>query len=232
MKYKLAICDDSSADRIYIRGLTEKWAKLKNNTVEISEFSSAENFLFFYENKNDYDILFLDVEMDKMDGVTLAKKIRSKNDTIQLIFVSGYSDYIAEGYEVDALHYLMKPVREDKFFSVLDRAEEKIEKNERILYIETGNEMFRIPFYQIRYARVNANYVTIYAASEITVKMTLGDLEKELDEQFFRVSRSEIVNLRYIVRVTKKEIILRDNTSIILPRGAYEKVNRAIINME
>lgn len=232
MKYKFAICDDSSADRKYIRSLTEKWAKLKSNAIEISEFSSAENFLFFYEDKNDYDILFLDVEMDKMDGVSLAKKIRSKNDTIQLIFISGYSDYIAEGYEVDALHYLMKPVKEDKFYSVLDRAEEKIEKNERMLYIETGSEMFRIPFYQIRYASVDANYVTIHALSDITVKMTLGDLEKELDEQFFRVSRSEIVNLNYVVRVTKKEIILHDNTLITIPRGAYEKVNRAIIKME
>lgn len=76
-----------------------------------------------------------------------------------------------------------------------------------------------------------ANYVTIHAAEDVTVKMTLGDLEKELDERFYRAGRSIIVNLTQISRVTKTEIKLSDGTVIPLPRGAYEGVNRAIINM-
>ena len=63
--------------------------------------------------------------MGAMDGVELAKRLRKTNDTVQIVFITGYSDYIAEGYEVAALHYLMKPVKEDKLFSVLDRAVEK-----------------------------------------------------------------------------------------------------------
>ena len=170
--------------------------------------------------------------MDAMDGVTMAKRLRQANDSIQIVFVTGYSDYICEGYEVEALHYLMKPVKEEKLFTVLNRAIKKRAKNEKILNIEVGCEMVRIPMYQIRYADVSGNYVTIHALSDNTIKMTLCDLEKELDERFFRVSRSEIVNLNCISRVTKKEIILNDGTEIILPRGAYDKVNRAIINMD
>lgn len=82
--------------------------------VQTDSFSSAENFLFYYAEECDYDILLLDVEMGAMDGVTMAKKLRQSNDTVQIIFITGYSDYIFEGYEVAALHYLMKPVKEEK----------------------------------------------------------------------------------------------------------------------
>ena len=130
-----------------------------------------------------------------------------------------------------ALHYLMKPVREDKLFSVLDRAAEKLSRNETVLNFEVGGEMVRVPIYQIRYAAVSGNYVTIHAAGEVTVKMTLGELEGQLDRRFYRAGRSVIVNLTMISRVTKTEILLSDGTAVPLPRGAYEGVNRAIINL-
>ena len=135
------------------------------------------------------------------------------------------------GYEVAALHYLMKPVKEEKLFSVLDRAAEKLAKNEKVLNLEISGEMVRVPIYQIRYADVYGNYVTIHALTDVTVKMTLGELEKSLDERFYRVGRSAIINLTQISRVTKTEIKLNDGTAVPLPRGAYDGVNRAIINM-
>lgn len=231
MNYKIAVCDDSDIDRQYISGLVKHWAVNTGHTVQISEFISSENFLFHYAEKNDYDILLLDIEMGAMDGVTLAKKLRQDNDIVQIVFITGYSDYISEGYEVAALHYLVKPVNENKLFSVLDRAAEKLTKNEKVLNLEIGSEMVRIPVYQIKYADVFGNYVTIHASDELTVKMTLGKLEEQLDDRFFRVSRSVIVNLTQISRVTRREIKLNDGVCIPLPRGAYEGVNRAIINM-
>ena len=160
--------------------------------------------------------------MGAMDGVTMAKRLRQDNDTVQIVFITGYSDYISEGYEVAALHYLMKPIKEDKLFSVLDRAVEKLFRNEKVLNFEIGSEMIRVPIYQIRYAEVMGNYVTVHASTDITVKMTLGELEKELDDRFFRVSRSVVVNLTQIGRVTKAEIKLNDGTVIPIPRGAYD----------
>lgn len=231
MNYKIAICDDSDADRQYVFDFVTKWAEDAGHTVQAALFSSAEDFLFHYAEKNDYDILLLDIEMGNMDGVTMAKKLRRDNDTVQIIFITGYSDYISEGYEVAALHYLMKPVKQEKLCSVLDRAAEKLSKNEKILNFEVGGEMVRIPIYQIHYADVFGNYVTIHASDDFTVKMTLSELEKELDDRFYRASRSVVVNLTQISRVTKTEIKLNDGVSIPLPRGAYDGINRAIINM-
>ena len=231
MKYKIAICDDSDADRQYVLNMVHAWAASIGHVVHPNTFTSAENFLFRYAEESDYDILLLDVEMGAMDGVTMAKQLRRNNDTVQIVFVTGYSDYISEGYEVAALHYLMKPVKEEKLCSVLDRAAEKLSKNEKVLNFEPGGEMVRVPICQIRYADVFGNYVTIHALSDITVKMTLGELEKQLDERFYRAGRSTIINLTQISRVTKTEIKLSDGTAIPLPRGAYDGINRAIINM-
>ena len=206
MKYKIAICDDSGADRQFVLNMVRAWASSAGHTVHIDDFPSAESFLFRYAEESDYDILLLDIEMGAMDGVTMAKELRKSNDTVQIIFITGYSDYISEGYEV-------------------------ITKNERVLHFEAGGEMVRVPIYQIRYADVLGNYVTVHARTDVTVKMTLGELEKQLDECFYRVGRSALVNLTQISRVTKTEIRLSDGTAIPLPRGAYEGVNRAIINM-
>lgn len=232
MTYKIAVCDDSAADRQYMGELLQSWAEAKKCAVKTEVFDSAENFLFGYSEKSDYDILLLDIEMGGMDGVTMAKRLRRGNDALQIIFVTGYSDYISEGYEVQALHYLMKPVGRDKLFSVLDLAAEKLRKNEKVLNFEINGEMVRVPIYKIKYADVFGNYVTVYADEALKVKMTLGELERELDDRFYRVGRSVIVNLTLISRVSRSEIKLSDGVSIPLPRGAYDGVNRAIINMK
>lgn len=231
MKHKIAICDDSDADRQYVLNMVNRWATGAGHVVHTDAFTSAENFLFHYAKESDYDILLLDIEMGAMDGVTMAKQLRQNNDTVQIVFITGYSDYISEGYEVAALHYLMKPVKEEKLCAVLDRAVEKLSKNEKVLNFEIGGEMVRVPIYQIRYADVFGNYVTIHALTDVTVKMTLRELEKQLDERFYRVGRSTIINLTQISRVTKTEIKLNDGITIPLPRGAYDGINRAIINM-
>lgn len=231
MAIHFAICDDNDSDAQYVANFVEQWARLTDTAVQMDRFSSAEAFLFHYADHPDFDIALLDVEMGAMDGVTLAKRLRRDNETIQIIFITGYSDYISEGYEVAALHYLMKPVKQEKLFSVLDRAAEKLQKNEKVLSLDASGELVRIPIYQIRYADVQSNYITIHAKSDVKVKMPLGELEQQLDERFFRVGRSSIVNLTCISRVTKTDIFLQDGDSLPLPRGAYEKVNRAIINM-
>lgn len=229
MNYKIAICDDSEADRTYALQMVHRWAETCGYTVAVDCFSSAERFLFHYSEAPDYDILLLDIEMGAMDGVTLAKRLRKTNDTLQIIFITGYSDYISEGYEVAALHFLVKPVKEEKLHAVLHRAAEKLAKNEKLLTFEVAGELVRLPIYQIRYADVQGNYVTIHGQTEVTVKMTLGELEKQLDERFYRAGRSILVNLAQISRVTKTEIRLSDGTVLPLPRGAYHGINQAII---
>ena len=229
MAYRVAIVDDSTTDAEFVKSILNSWADLRQANIQAEVFPSAEAFLFQYAEDKDWDILLLDIEMGAMDGVTMAKRVRQDNEAVQIVFITGYSDYIAEGYEVAALHYLMKPVNREKLLSVLDRALEKRKQEERCLNLEAYGEMVRIPFYDIRYLDVHQNYVTVHAKADYTVKRTLGDFEKELDNRFCRVGRAMILNLKYIQRVTKTEVRLSDGTVLPLPRGAYEPLNRAII---
>lgn len=231
MDYRIAICDDRQEDREYVRQLTARWAQQRGNQVEMTEFCSAEQFLFSCPQP-DFDLLLLDIEMGEMDGVSLAKQVRRTNELMQIVFITGYSDYITEGYEVAALHYLMKPVKEEKLFAVLDRAVERLHKNTKVLTLETAKEMVRVPLYQVSALEVQRNYVTVHARQDYTVKKSLSELMEQLDERFFRVGRSAVVNLNDISRVTRSDIYLTDGRSIPLPRGAYDKLNRAIIHMK
>ncbi len=229
MVYQAAICDDSARDGAFVAAIVEDWAARRQVQLRWEIFPSAERFLFRYGEDKRWDILLLDVEMGPMDGVTLAKRVRRDNETVQIVFITGYSDYIAEGYEVAALHFLLKPVSRDKLWAVLDRALDKLRQEERCLNLELGGELVRIPLYELRYLEVRHNYVTLHAEREYTVKRTLGDFEKELDQRFVRIGRSMIVNLKYIRRVTRTQALLTDGTALPLPRGAYETLNRAII---
>ena len=229
MAHRVTIVDDSNIDAEYVQSILETWAKDRQADIRTEVFPSAEAFLFRYAEDKEWDILLLDIEMGAMDGVTMAKRVRQDNEAVQIVFITGYSDYIAEGYEVAALHYLMKPVNQDKLFTVLDRALEKRKQEERCLNLEAYGEMVRLPFYEIRYLDVHQNYVTVHAKADYTVKRALGEFEKELDDRFCRVGRGMILNLKYVQRVTKTEVRLSDGTVLPLPRGAYEPLNRAII---
>ena len=123
------------------------------------------------------------------EEVELAKRIRQKNKALQIVFITGYTDYIAEGYDVSALHYLVKPVSREKLFTVLDRAAERLHSAERALLLELPGETVRVPLHEIDYLEVRQNYVTVHAGETYTVKKTLGAMERELDDRFFRAGR-------------------------------------------
>lgn len=230
LDYRLAVCDDQQEDGDLVRELVCQWATSRGVDVEVRQFPSGDAFLFQYESDKAWDILLLDVEMPGCSGVELAKRVRRENKLTQIVFVTGYSDYIAEGYDVSALHYLLKPLSREKLASVLNRAVERLKRDGRFLLLELPEELVRVPLFEVEYLEVRQNYVTIHAGKEAyTVKKTLTAMERELDDRFFRVGRSFILNLSKIRKVTKREAVMLSGSPIPLPRGGYEVLNRAII---
>ncbi len=229
MTYRVAICDDDEMDSSYVKVCLCSWASSRKANVVVDVFPSAESFLFKNDGGGGYDILLLDIEMGLMDGVELARRVRANDKAVQIVFITGYSDYTSEGYDVEALHYLMKPVKESKLFEVLDKAASKVQGNARVLTLELGGGIVRVPIYEVQYLEVYGNYVTIHANQDIVVKKTLAEFEKELGEGFYRIGRSYIVNLKMVRRVTKSQVLLANGKALSIPRGAYETLNRAII---
>lgn len=229
MEIKVAVCDDERAEREYISALVKEWAGQEGHTVFIDYFENAESFLFQYEEEKCWQLLILDIEMGEMTGVSLAKKVREQNKEVQILFVTGYMEYIADGYEVEALHYLLKPVTKEKLFQVMNRAAERIKVSENVLFLQGSDQMARVPLYEIRYIEVQHNYTTVHAKENYSVRKTLGELSEELDDSFFKCGRSFLVNLRFVSRVTKKTVCLKDGTELPLSRGLYDEINRALI---
>ena len=225
----IAICDDERAEIKNIASLVNQWAEIGDVDINLSSFESAESFLFNYEDNKAVDIILLDIQMKAMDGVELARKLRAEDKNVQIIFITGYMEYVTDGYDVEALHYLLKPVIREKFFTVLNRAVEKIKRNEQMLTLNLHSQTIRLPLREIIYLEVQRNYVTIHAKEKYIYKTALSELEKELDESFFRTGRSFIVNLKHIRKITKTEIILSNAASIPLPRNLYDTVNQAMI---
>ena len=232
MKYKIAICDDFDADRQYVLNMVNHWAFSANHMVHTDIFTSAENFLFHYADESDYDILLLDIEMGAMNGVDLAKTIRKINDAVQIVFITGFPDFIAEGYEVSALHYLMKPVSEEKLRTVLDKAISNLAKAEKRLCITFDRQTDYIPLSQITYIEAQKQYVMIYTHGKAyRMKSSLADTEKQLDEYFFKCQRSFIVNLRHIKRIKGDCVVLKNEEEIPISRGMAETIGKEIIRL-
>ena len=230
MFLNIAICDDDSAVSEYLEHEVSAWADRAGNAWKISSFPSAEAFLFDYSENKAVDVLLLDIEMPGMNGMELARHLRDAKAALQIIFITGYSDYISEGYDVSALHYLMKPVSRDKLWSVLDRAAALLERSEKRIVLEGSGTSSLVPISEIRYIEVIGNYVTVYADRQYTVKATLASIESQLDEAFFRAGRSYIINLDRVRRAAKKEVTLTTGELVPLARGVYEKLMNAIIN--
>ena len=227
MSYRFAICDDESLQSNYLKSLVMAWSEEKELDCSVKTISSAESLLF--HGCEEFDILLLDIEMAGMNGVELAKRVRERDETSVIIFVTGYSEYIAEGYDVQALNFLVKPIDRAKLFSVLDKAARLLSKNERSISLEQKGEVYLVPLREIRFIEVSGNYVSVHAKTTLTVKKTLAELEKLLDDRFVRTGRSFIVNLTYVRRITKTDVFLSTDECVPLSRGMYEAINRALI---
>ena len=232
MDYNIAIVDDSRQDIEYVAALVRKWAMAAGHTTVLSLFHSAEAFLFAREDGQRIDMLLLDIEMGAMNGVELAKKLRQTDALVQLVFITGFPDFIAEGYEVDALHYLMKPVVPEKLAAVLDKAAANLAKTEKRLCVTYDRRTDFIPLSQIYYIEAQKQYVLIHAAGgDYRMKASLAETKEALNEYFFQCQRSFLVNLRYVVQIKSDGVRLKNGAEVPISRGMAEKIGREMIRL-
>lgn len=230
MMYRAAICDDNETDLNFVKNILLTYTKQQKLNIKIEQFTSAESFLFRYAEEKSFDILLLDIEMGSMDGIALAKKLRQDNAGLQIVFITGYADYMAEGYDVSALHYLMKPVNKEKLFSVLDRAVSGIQRSSRVVLLPVDGEMLRLPVEQIQFVEAFSHSVTITTEKTFyEVKISLVEMEKQLGEGFVRCHRSYLVGIKFIARLSKNEVFMDNGKILPMSRSAAPFVHKAFV---
>ena len=229
---RIAICDDEKAQQMLLQKYLEEWAQTSGTPLRSELFASAEALSFTWEEDRAFDLLILDIEMGPQNGMELAAHIRKEDEEIPILFVTGYEKYMAQGYEVNALHYLLKPIRKEKLFSLLDRLKEKSCRQEQRLLFQTDEGPLSLPPSRIWYLEAQAHWCVLYTANrEYTLHSSIGELERFLSNQpeFLRCHRSYLVNAGHICAILKTELVLDDNRRLPLSRSAQKKVNQSFI---
>lgn len=228
MPLTIAICDDNKSQITELRRLLGEWSADKPLALSIDEYVSAEGFLFSYPDKP-CDLILLDIEMKRLNGMELAKKLRSVGDMLPVVFITGYPEYMNDGYEVEALHYLLKPVDKAKLFAVLDRyIKRRAPENEIILAYDEGS--LHISPDMIVYCEAVGKKTQVHLRDKTVVcNMGIGGIKNTLTEEFISCHRSYIVNLRYVRSIGKTELILDGGEKIPLSRRLYDEVNKKFI---
>ena len=230
MKIKIAVCDDEHEQAEYIKMLVNKWAGEQNIEISIEMFGSAENFKAARNESESFDILLLDIQMGGQNGVELAKDLRKTDDKLIIVFITALPDFIQEGYDVSALHYLMKPINTEKLYAVLNRAFLSLTKNSNAVFLPADGGDMKVLLDDVIYIESFNHFLEIKTMQEkITVKMPLYELESKLGGNFMRCHRCCIVNLKYVKKITRTEITLDSGETIPLSRRLYANLNRAMI---
>lgn len=187
------------------------------------------SFLFEYEEDKAYDILLLDVEMKNMNGIELAKRIRKDNNRAEIIFITSHFEFVGEGYEVDALHYLIKPISVEKLTQVLTKAAEKLSVEPPSVVISCEGETVKLYESDILYVESFLHYIVIHTKdNEYKIKENISVFENKVSDVFYRIHRSYLVSLKYITRISRTSVNI-GNTELPLSRGKYDNINRAFI---
>ena len=229
-KIKIAICDDDASQREYLTVAVAEWAKKNRHLTEVRQYADAKSFLFDYSEDKGFDILLLDIEMPEMNGIELAKTVRRENSTVQIVFITGFYEYFSDGYDVSALHYLIKPADERKLFTVLDKAVDNLAYRQRSVLLVTADGEVKVSLADILYIESENVYIIVHTVhGDYRTRMALTKFMEQLDETFFKVHRSFVVGLKYIKKITRTEVIVTNGASIPISRGLYDEVHAALI---
>ncbi len=213
----IAVVDDEKVIREQIGSLIEK----QMPECYLESYATGEELLAAGKR---FDIVFLDIQMDGMDGIEVARTLRAKQDEIVLIFVTGNREYVFEALDLYAFHYLLKPVDEGKFREVLVRAAGEVakKKKKRGLFIKKRN--LTLDQADILYIESRAKKVEIHTARSrdiIEIYAAMEELENQLGEDFYRCHRAYLVNMAHITEYDSDSITITNGDKIYLAKKKY-----------
>lgn len=206
---KIGICDDESEMRKPLRQILEQVLQLQGVEYLISESESGEE-LTAGISCLDIDILFLDIEMRSLDGIETAKLLRKKGMKSIIIFVTAYPDFVFQGYEVHAFHYILKPYRKEKIEEVLRQALHELDlSKEQYFVIEQKARVIRIPLSQtIAFQSDRRKVEALLEEDFVAFYGRIDEVCRELPSCFIRIHNRYIVNLNYVTTLERDRCIL------------------------
>jgi two-component system response regulator LytT len=223
---RIAVCDDEELFRIEFKTILDK--VLVNSEYDIDTFSGGSS-LYEAFLKNPFDLVFLDIEMPGIDGITLAKRLRAVSENVQIVFLTSHIEYALEGYEVNALRYLVKPVDMNKLSEVLKYIQDK-KNNSRQIMIKQEGEDIVIDISDVIYIEsLDKNVRIVTSKSEYITRYNISDYEEELKNSgFFRSHRSYLISLSKVKKIVKNDVIMDGDISLPVSRSNVKALKEAL----
>ena len=223
---RIAVCDDEELFRIEFKSVLDK--VLINAEYDIDTFSGGSS-LYEAFLKNPFDLVFLDIEMPGIDGITLAKRLRAVSENVQIVFLTSHIEYALEGYEVNALRYLVKPVDMNKLSEVLKYIQDK-KNNSRQIMIKQEGEDIVIDISDIIYMEsMDKNVRIVTSKSEYITRYNISDYEEELKNSgFLRIHRGYLISLSKVKKIVKNDVVMDGDISIPVSRSNIKTLKDAL----
>ena len=214
---KICICDDDKKIHYTIRSLINKFID-HDLLYEIVDTYTAEQLIDLHLRQNTYDIIFLDIEMQKLSGIDAAEKIRTIAPKTIIIFISNFPSYVFDTFRVEALHFMVKPISELEFSNVFERALTKFKSINSTISLKWQSERYVIRIDTIKYIEGYKRHITVYTKNGTYEAIgKIPDLLKELSPHgFIRTHQGFIVNMDQIKRFDSTDVVLFDETKVMI----------------
>ena len=228
---KVAVCDDERIHRKSIISVVNEIFDRHKKALHIDGYGDTHALMEAYgDHTVAYDLLILDICMPGQSGMDLAKAIRAHDHDVHIIFVTSSPDYVYEGYDVHALHYLLKPLQSHKLEKILmDLWARNQARN--YLSIRKKGKIHKIPYQDIVYLESKDKKIRITTVNDIIDTYgKLSDIMHKLpDDCFIFTHKSYIVNFGHTVNLSTKGFMLKDGTTIPVSRSHHQKVQKAFL---
>lgn len=226
----VAIVEDEQVHGELLSRYISAWAGARGRVVRIFPYENGESFLFSLEDGTP-DVVFADIQMPGMNGMDMVRKLREKDGELPVVFTTGLTEYLQEGYEVQALHYLVKPLSEEKVFDCMDRVCSR-EGSQRLFAVRTEEGMVKLDLRETDYCEAEGHYARFVMGddTEVRVMRSISELEEELPEKTFaRCHRCYLCNLERVKRIEKDRVVFDDGRTAPVSRRLYQEFNRRFI---
>ena len=223
---RIAVCDDEELFRIEFKNVLDK--ALVNVDYDIDTFSGGSS-LYEAFLKEPFDLVFLDVEMPGIDGITLAKRLRAISENVHIVFLTSHIEYALEGYEVNALRYLVKPVDMNKLGEVLKYVQDKKNNSRQIMIREDGEDIV-IDISDIIYMEsMDKNVRIVTSKREYVTRYNISDYEEELKNSgFLRIHRGYLISLSKVKKIVKNDVVMDGDISLPVSRSNLKALKDAL----
>lgn len=216
---RIAIVEDEERNRAALVANLRRYEQEHGQTFEIATFTDGREILAKY--RPIYDIVFLDIQMEHVDGMTAAKRIREVDQEVVLVFITNSPQYAIGGYQVAALSYLLKPVPYNALAEELDRCLAQVKKRERgFVMLTSGTEKHRVNVSDIVFVESIKHRLIVHSTDrEYSLVGSLTAMEEELAEKdFFRSNSCYLVNLRHVTGVQQSSCIMQGGHDLTISR--------------